>query len=334
MVSVFSGTLTKYTPGYSKGSYIDTVYSMSSSAYPNNGSDGSYYYDNKTTLSFGFTNTPVQIMQGQSVPLSWTQVSGAQSYTLQRNADGGGWQTVYSGQNTSYQDTAGSWSTVQYQVSFSLTDFTSDYDQTSSFNVIDSAVLAISGTDSSLGTITSNISYTVSSNTGNQISLTRTVNGAQVVTTQADSGFAYSIPIADLPTGTGTIQITASVLDNTTSQTVTATRTWTYYKTPINIPSTGGIAQLTQNGQNIWPTTIADAVQAPVYLGGNLNAALNKLGQAITRNSDGTITDVFGYEVPICQYEFGNYIGTGTVNPGGANSLTFNFNPKTACPDS
>ena len=220
-------------------------------------------------------------MQGQSIPLSWTPafVSGFDvTYQLQRNADNGGWTTIYTGADTSYTDTAGAWTQVQYRVAFVIGGAVSDYIQSSIVSVVDSAVLVISGQDGNLGTLTSNLPYTVSSNTGNPISLTRTVNGAQVVTLTVESGFAYSIPIADLPTGTGTIQITASVESD--SGPVTQTRTWTYYKTPINIPSTGGIAQLTQNGQNIWPTTIADAVQAPVYLGGNLNAALNKLGQA------------------------------------------------------
>lgn len=224
---------------------------------------------------------PSTAMQGQPIPLSWTPVSISGfdiTYQLQRNADNGGWTTIYTGSNTSYTDTAGAWTQVQYQVAAVIEGFTGDYTQSSIIPVSDPSALVISGSDGNLGTLTSNVPYTVSSNTGNPISLTRTVNDAQVVTLTVDSGFAYNIPIADLPTGTGTIQITASV--ERSSETVTQTRTWTYYKTPINIPSTGGIAQLTQNGQNIWPVTVPDAVEAPVYLGGNLNAALNKLGQA------------------------------------------------------
>lgn len=224
---------------------------------------------------------PSLAMQSQSIPLSWTPVSVSGytvTYQLQRNANNGGWTTIYTGADTSYTDTAGTWTQVQYQVAAVVEGTVGSYTQSTIIPVSNPNALVISGQDGNLGTLTSNLPYTVSSNTGNPISLTRTVNGAQIVTLTVDSGFAYSIPIADLPTGTGTIQITASV-DNS-GETVTATRTWTYYKTPINIPSTGGVAQLTQNGQNIWPTTIADAVQAPVYLGGNLNAALNKLGQA------------------------------------------------------
>lgn len=272
---------------------------------------------------------PSLAMRGQSIPLSWSPVSVSGfdvTYQLQRNADNGGWTTIYTGADAFYTDTAGAWNQVQYQVAAVVEGGVGSYTQSSIISVSNPAALVISGSDGNLGTLTSNVPYTVSSNTGNPISLTRTVNGAQVVTLTVESGFAYNIPIADLPTGTGTIQITASVKNG--SETVIKIRTWTYYKTPINIPSTGGIAQLTQNGQNIWPITVPDAVEAPVYLGGNLNAALLKLGQSVLRNSDGSITDVFGYDVPICQYETGSYVGTGTYGSGNANNLNFSFNPK------
>ena len=229
---------------------------------------------------------PSIAMQQRTLPVSWTSVSvpGADvTYQLQRNADNGGWTTIYTGADTSYTDTAGTWTQVQYQVAAVIESVVGSYTQSAVIPVSDPAVLVISGSDGNLGTLTSNLPYTVSSNTGNPISLTRTVNGAQVVTLTVESGFAYNIPIADLPTGTGTIQITASVENG--SETVTQTRTWTYYKTPINIPSTGGIAQLTQNGQNIWPVTVPDAVEAPVYLGGNLNAAFNYFSKSLENNS-------------------------------------------------
>lgn len=272
---------------------------------------------------------PSIAMQQQSLPISWTPVaiSGQDiTYRLQRNADNGGWTTIYTGADAFYTDTAGAWNQVQYQVAAVVLSAISSYTQSSIIPVSDPSALVISGSDGNLGTLTSNVPYTVSSNTGNPISLTRTVNNVQVVTLTVESGFAYNIPIADLPTGTGTIQIIASVKNG--SKTVTQTRTWTYYKTPINIPSTGGIAQLTQNGQNIWPVTVPDAVEAPVYLGGNLNAALNKLGQAALYTKSGSITDVFGHDVPICQYETGSYVGTGTSGSSNPNNLNFSFNPK------
>lgn len=231
---------------------------------------------------------PSVAMQGQSIPLSWTSVSVSGfsvTYQLQRNINNTSWENVGSPiSQTSYTDTAQSgWTQVQYQVAPVVDGVIGNYIQSSIIPVSDPQALVISGSDSNLGTLTSNIPYTVSSNTGNQISLTRTVNGVQVASITVNSGFAYNIPIADLPTGEGTIVITASV--QSSSGLVTATRSWTYTKTPIDIPSTGGIAQLTQNSQNIWPITVPDAVQAPAYLGGNLNAAFNYFSKSLENNS-------------------------------------------------
>ena len=58
---------------------------------------------------------PTTAVQTQSISLSWSSVSGATSYQLQRNT-GSSWETIYTGPNTSYEDTAGNWSSVQYQV--------------------------------------------------------------------------------------------------------------------------------------------------------------------------------------------------------------------------
>lgn len=268
-------TGTAFLSGLSASMYITPAFTLPSTTLVDD-------FNNITPVPTISTLTvPSIAMQGQSIPISWSSISISGfniTYQLQRNTDNGGWTTIYTGSNTSYTDTAGTWTQVQYQVAAVASGAVGTYTQSSVVSVVSSQVLAISGSDGNLGTITSNVAYTVASNTGNPISLTRTVNGAQVVTLTVDSDFSYSIPISDLPTGTGTIQITASVENN--SEVVTATRTWTYYKTPINIPSTGGIAQLTQNGQNIWPVTVPDAIEVPVYLGGNLNSALNKLGQA------------------------------------------------------
>lgn len=269
-----------YTRTADLGSYIRPALVMPSDILVDSSNNITSY----SIPAVSFSSVPSLGMVNQTITIKWSSISVSGftiNYQLQRNVNNGGWQNVGSpSSQTSYTDTAQSgWTQVQYQVAPVVEGVAGDYTQSSIIPVSDPAVLVISGSDGNLGTLTSNVPYTVSSNTGNQISLTRTVNGAQVVTLTVDSSVAYSIPVADLPTGTGTIQITASV-ENTSQQIQTATRTWTYYKTPIDIPSTGGIAQLTQNGQNIWPVTVPDAVEAPVYLGGNLNAALNKLGQA------------------------------------------------------
>ena len=224
---------------------------------------------------------PSVAMQGQSINVSWPAVGSADSYILQRKADSGEWTQVYAGALTSYTDTAGSWSTVQYQVCGVFSGTNGAFAQSDSITVLAASALVISGTDGDLGTIVNDIPYSVATDTGNQISLTRTVNGAQVATATVQNGFSYNIPVLDLPTGTNTIVITATV--TASSGQVTATRTWTYTKAAQTFPGSGGLGQLTQDGQNLFPLTLAEAVKAiGGPWGGNLSTALDKLALAAT----------------------------------------------------
>lgn len=226
---------------------------------------------------------PMIVMQGQPISITWDSVSDADSYVLQRKADAGGWEQVYAGSDTSYTDTAGNWSTVQYQVCGVFDGTNGAFAVSEVVTVAPASTLVISGQDSDLGTITADIPYSVVTDTGKQIVLTRTVNGALVESRTVNSGFAYSIPVMDLPTGTGTIVITATV--QTDSDPVTVTRTWTYTKAAQTFPPSGGVAQLQQDGQNVFPLTLAEAVKAiGGPWGGNLSTALDKLAMAAVYN--------------------------------------------------
>ena len=284
----WSGTdrATIYRISKTSGSFVSYVYSPNISAYPNGGASGNYYYSDRVEVDYPILTVPSIAMQGQNITINWTSGNSIfTSYTLQRKANTDtDWVQVYSGPNLTFTEQVGTWTSVQYQIAATANGVIGNYEQSPSIPVIAASTLAISGTDSDLGTITSDIPYTVSSDTGNNISLIRTVNGAQVANLTVQSGFAYNISIADLPTGTGTIVITASV--QATSGTVTVSRTWTYYKAPMSYPASAGMAQLAQNGQNIWPLTIPDAVKVPPYLGGDLGQALNKLSQAILYNKN------------------------------------------------
>ena len=132
-------------------------------------------------------------MQGQSIPINWTASAGADSYQLQRKADGGEWETIYTGANFSFEDTAGAWTTVQYQVAAGLSGEYGEYATSAVIPVISASALVISGSDEDLGTITADIPYTVTSDTGNQITHTLTVNGVQFATATEASGVAHSI---------------------------------------------------------------------------------------------------------------------------------------------
>lgn len=260
---------------------------------------------------------PSIAMQNENIPISWSSVSVSGydvTYQLQRNVNSGGWENVVSSiSQTSYTDAAQSgWNTVRYRVAAqvpSVTGAIGSYKTSSTIPVRDSNNLVISGQDGDLGTVTANIPYTVSSNTGNPISLTRKVNQVNVANVNIDSGFAYNIPIFDLPTGTNTIQLTAQV--QAPSGQVNETRTWTYTKTPMQFPDTGGVAQLVQNGQNIWPLTLAESVRVPTYFGGSLDKAL----ELLSTNTDFAVIAV------------GEYTGTGTYGQNSPNTLTFSSMP-------
>lgn len=245
--------------------------------------------------------TPSQVMQGQTIPLSWTASAAANTYILQRNVNGGGWTQIYSGGNTSYTDTPQSnWTTVQYRVQAGANGSYGAYATSASIPVISASALVISGTDGDLGTLTSDVPYTVSSDTGNPITLERYVNGQLVATTTVESGFAYSIPVMDLPSGAGSIKISATV--QASSGSVSASRNWTYTKTAITFPATGGVAQLSLNGQNVFPPTLAESVRVPSAWGGTLDLALQLLlplvGAAVISVGTYTGTGTFGQDNP------------------------------------
>lgn len=265
-----------------------------------------------TILPYTITSllVPSLIMAGQDIPISWSPVSGATNYILERNADSGGWEQIYSGPNTSFTDTPGDWTSVQYQVKAGANDVYGAYYTSEAIPIISASALVISGTDSDLGTLTADVPYTVSSDTGNPITLTRKVNGILVATLTVQSGFAYTIPVMDLPTGSGTIEIDASV-NSTSGGTVTATRTWTYTKTAITFPSAGGVAPLTLNGQNVFPVAIAEGVRVPTVWGGSLDKALEQLLPVV--NS--------------AVISAGTYEGTGTFGADNPNTLTFDDTP-------
>lgn len=236
---------------------------------------------NQTVPAPASITTPALIMQGNSVSISWDGISGVDSYILQRKADSGEWEQVYAGNDLTFTDTAGAWSNVQYQVCGVFGGTNGAFAQSEVITVQPASALVISGADGDLGTVTSDIPYSVATDTGNQISLTRTVNGVLVASLTVDGGFAYNIPVMDLPTGTGTIVITATV--QTSSGPVTVTRTWTYTKAAQTFPGSGGLAQLAQDGQNMFPLTLAEAVKTiGGPWGGNLSTALDKLALAAT----------------------------------------------------
>ena len=400
VTSLSSGhTLNRYYSQATAGTSQGYVYSTSSSAYPNGGVSGSYYYDQRTTVtsptapsSIGFqapsistptttvqwgaatSNTdypvnlyevsvsgngssysvvgttsstsmlvqvptgttmmyvrvrardtnnqwgtyatsqapvylspvltvPQMVMQGQSATISWSAIEGADSYTLQRKANtDADWTQVYSGANLSYSETVGTWTSVQYRVQAVFSGTPGGWAESAAILVVSSSALVISGQDGDLGTVVNDIPYSISTDTGNQITATITVNSAVIFSGNVGNSTSDVIPVLDLVNGEGTIVIEASV--TASGGPVSAVRTWTYTKAPITFPNAGSVAQLTKEGENIFPKTLAECVRLP---GGK------------------TLDEVTAFP---CQVYIGSYVGTGTSGQNNPTTLTFPFEPK------
>lgn len=270
---------------------------------------------------------PVQSMQGNQITVSWTAVDGADGYILERKADtDADWTQVYSGANLTYSETVGTWTSVQYRVKAGVSGTYGDYTTSESVPVVSASIVVISGTDGDLGTLTSDVSYTVSSSGTTALTVVETINGIARTFT-AVNGATNKISVIDLSTGTGTITIQAST--NPGSGDVTVTREWTYTKAAPTFVEQGSLAQLTQQGQNIWAKTIAEAVRTPGIWGGNLGLALSKLAQAMFFDPDsGAVEDIMGGTIPMVSIETGSYVGTGTAGPNNPTTLTFENDVK------
>ena len=372
----------KHTFQTAPGEFRKYVYSTSSSAYPNGGIQGAYYYDQRTTVTsptaptgltypnpittptvtvswdaatsntdypvesyevkyqknssgtwitagttstttFEFnvpvgttellfqvrardsngqygpsiTSTPIQVvqsptltvpqmvMQGQQATISWSAIEGADSYTLQRKANtDADWTQVYSGANLSYTETVGTWTSLQYRVQAVFDGTPGGWATSDPIQIVSASALVISGQDGDLGTLTSDVPYSISSDqTSPTIDVTVEVNGGEYASFQATSGQTYKVGVLDLPTGTGSIVITAST--TVSESPVTVTRTWTYSKTAQTFPNSGSVATLTKEGNVVYPETLIEAVRASMTpWGGNLSTALNLLKNAALFN--------------------------------------------------
>ena len=246
---------------------------------------------------------PQMVMQGQQATVSWSAVEGADSYTLQRKANTDtDWTQVYNGANLTFSEVVGTWTTVQYRVQAVFDGTAGGWAESTVIPVVSASSLVISGTDEDLGVVTNDIPYSISTDTGNQITATITVNNAVIFSGNVGNSTADVIPVLDLITGEGTIVISATV--DASGSPVTATRTWTYEKAAITFPNSGSVAQVTKEGENIYPKVLAEGVRLP---GGK------------------TLDQVMGFP---CQIYTGSYVGTGTYGQSNPNTLTFPFEPK------
>lgn len=263
---VYSGSSTGYTDRVSYGSRT-VQYRVK--AFDSLGLESGYKLSQTVSLVNVGNPTiqaPTQAMTGQSIPISWSPVTQATSYKLERKANTDSrWSQIYSGAELSYSDTVGKWTSVQYRVRAVVSGSDGDWATSASIPIISESVLSISGSNSDLGTLVSDVPYSISTDTGKPITGTITINGLLVFSGTVDSGTPQAISILDIPTGAekGTITIKATVQAG--SGPVTATRIWTYTKTPIRY--TGGRCDIIQcegkEGAKQYPMTVAEAVRLP-----------------------------------------------------------------------
>lgn len=255
-------------------------------AFDSNGAASSPTFGPASTVLLAPTLTvPQMVMQGQQATISWSAIEGADSYTLQRKSSADAdWTQVYSGADLSYTETVGTWTSLQYRVQAVFDGTPGGWATSDPIQIVSASALVISGQDGDLGKLVNDVPYSISSDqTSPTIDVTVEVNGGEYASFQATSGQTYKVGVLDLPTGTGSIVITAST--TVSESPVTVTRTWTYSKTAQTFPNAGGVAQLTKEGAVIWPKTLDEAVRAAMTpWGGNLSTALNLLKNAALFN--------------------------------------------------
>ena len=136
-----------------------------------------------------------------------------------------------------------------------------------------------------------------------------------------ESGFAYSIPVMELPTGAGTIKLVCSVTPSSGGP-VTATRILGYTKTVVQFPEEGGPAVLQQEGKKVLPITMAECIMVPVNWGGSLDKSLELLLPLLN-----TLTFTFDPEIVIVSGASGS-ITISNKEPSGGQSDGYIQNQK------
>ena len=240
---------------------------------------------------------PVQAMEGQPVPVSWSPAEAANTYVLERKSSAADWTQIYSGADLMFRDTAEKWTQVWYRVKAGKDGLFGVYTTSPEIPVVPASALAISGEDGDLGTLTQDVPYTISTDTGNPITLERYVNGILAASLTVESGQPGSIPVMELPTGAGTIKLAGSVA-TASGAPVTVTRTWTYSKTAVRFPHDGGPALLRQEKKTVLPITLAECVRTPGYWGGSLDKTLELFRNYMLRASTAELYGLGPQAVP------------------------------------
>ena len=297
----------------------DYVYSTDESAYPLDGEMGGYWYDNRQqidTPSAPSTITVPQVVANQPVTITWgtstAQVGNVVSYTLQRSVDGSNYTTIYTGANTSYQDTAGDWATVAYRV-FATDNYGSNSsNQTSSTQDVQDGLVYVSfltdeGEKPAPFTLQFSLGVSGSASTVTGITTTGYLDSLQVYSDTLSTGTVVDIPIDVMALSSG--QHIFNVVATKESY-VGANQNYTFTVPTVDFPDKGyGIQLQNEDGEAILPETFASLVMG--YGGKSVADNIQELMEA----NGLTLTT-------------GTYNGTGSFGQSTPNTLSFNITPK------
>lgn len=145
-----------------------------------------------------------------TIAVSWSTISQATSYELQRKSDADAdFVTVYTGLETSFSEEVGEWATVQYRVRPVVGSSYGPYTTSGEIPVYATKVITISRESGNIGTITGDIDFYVSSDVVDTATVSVQV-GEFIQTFEATIGTTYWINVLDFLVGEGTVTITAT----------------------------------------------------------------------------------------------------------------------------
>jgi len=174
----------------------------------------------------GSISVPEIVLGGARLTVTWeaaTDPDGNLSgYTLERQTNGGDWEKVYQGTDTTYTDSiTRGWESVAYRVSaYDGYNAVSEY-VTSDARTVDNNIAPVitsdtaSGADLGTKTAAFSVTYTATDADGDPVSVAEKVDGEAVRTFTAEEGQTYTFDVtADLfmklLNGAHTLEITAS----------------------------------------------------------------------------------------------------------------------------
>lgn len=210
------------------------------------------------------------VTAGDPVAISWTAATDPDgtitAYHLERSANMGVWEEIYSGPALTYTDTIGAdWGTVAYRVCAEDNQGALGPYATSEVQEVQAGVLYLSGPTTALGMLTGVTTFRIKVGVSGHteiipdISMTLELDGATLFEGVVVTGYDLTFPLDPRILGGGAHTITGKAEKQGY---VTANQTYTFYTAVLKFPD-GGLGTLMQDeqGRSVFPQTSAALVQ-------------------------------------------------------------------------